>query len=153
MHCRKAYWLPAGLFVAAWLALSAPRIEAWRVSCDSVMSEVHKETRATKATHVDISKVATRLNTSVAWTEHCMRAYGLRTKRPGVESPEGREQEIESFEEDEPEEAAAEDTEEEGASNPKQHPERQRQLKIHPAPTPRPGMESYEGFREGWETR
>ncbi len=151
MQSRNAYWLPTGLLLAVWLAVSAPRIEAWRVSCSSVMSEVHKEARAAKATHVDISKVATRLHTSVAWAEHCMRAYGLRTKRPGIESAEGREQELESFEEDEPEEAAAEDIEEEGATNPKLHPERQRLLKIHPPPTPEVGTESSEGFREGYE--
>ena len=149
----NAYWLPAGLLLAAWLVLSVPRIEAWRVPCDSVMSEVHRETRTAKEAHVDISKVAARLKTSIAWTEHCMRAYGLRTQRPGVESAEGREEELESFEEDEPEETAAEDTEEEGAANPKLHPQRQRLLKIHPPPTPRPGMESNEGFREGFESR
>jgi hypothetical protein len=153
MQPRHAYWLPAGLLLAAWLALSAPPLAAWRVSCDAVMSEVHKETRTAEETHVDISKVAVRLHTSVAWTENCMRAYGMRTKRPGVESAEGREQEFESFEEDEPEEAGPEDTEEEGAPNPKVHPERQRLLKVHPPPTPRPGTESIEGFREGFETR
>jgi hypothetical protein len=153
MPSRNAYWLPAGLLLAACLVLSAPRIEAWRVSCESVMSAVHKAARTANETHVDISKLAAHLNTSVAWAEHCMRAYGLRTKRPGIESAEGREQELESFEEDEPEEAAPEDTEEEGAPNPKLLPERQRLLKIHPPPTPREGMESNEGFREGYETR
>jgi len=153
MQSRSAYWLPTGLLLAVWLVLSAPRIAAWRVSCDSVISEVDKEARTTKKAHVDISKVATHLGTSVAWTERCMRAYGRRAKRPGTESSEGREEELESFEEDEPEETAAEDTEEEGAPDPRLHPERQRMLKVHPPPTPKEGLESSEGYREGYETR
>lgn len=168
MQPRNAYWLPAALLLAQWLVLSGPSTEAqraptpvmsaphslaWRVPCDSVMSEVHKAVRTAKETHVDISRVAVHLNTSIAWAEHCMRAYGLRTKRPGVESSEGREEEMESFEEDEPEEAAPEDTEEEGAPNPKIHPERQKLLRAHPPPTPREGTESNEGYREGYENR
>jgi hypothetical protein len=147
MRLRRGYWLPAGLLLATWLVLSAPPTEGARVSCDSVISEVHKETRSFKQANVDISKVARSLGTTVAWTEHCMRAYGRRPKRPGLESAESREAELESFEDEEPEEVLPEDTEEEGAPDLKLHPDRQRLLKIHPPPTPIEGMESEEGYR------
>jgi hypothetical protein len=153
MRSRTGYWLPAGLLLVVWLALSAPRTEAGRVSCDSVISEVHRETRTFREANVDISKVARRLGTTIAWTEHCMRVYGRRPKRPGLESAESREAELESFEDEEPEETLPEDTEEEGAPDLKLHPERQRLLKIHPPPTPREGMESEEGYREGYGTK
>lgn len=76
-----------------------------------------------------------------------MRAYGRRPKRPGLESAESREAELESFEDEEPEETGPEDTEEEGAPNPKLHPERQRLLKIKPPPTPEAGQEGSDGFQ------
>ena len=76
-----------------------------------------------------------------------MRAYGRRPKRPGHESAESREAELESFEDEEPEETGPEDTEEEGAPDPKLHPERQRLLKIKPPPTPEAGQEGGDGFQ------
>ena len=118
------------------------------MSCDAVMSEANRELRTAKEIHVDLSKVAKKLGTSVAWTEHCMRAYGRRAKRPGLESAESREEELENLEEDEPEEAMPEDKEEEGAPDLKVQPEKQRQLKIHPPPTPEPGQESNEGYEQ-----
>ena len=135
--------------LVVWLVTSAPRTEAGRVSCDSVVSEVHKETR-TGVPNVDISKVARALGTTIAWTEHCMRTYGLRPKRPGRESAESREAELESFEDDEPEEVMPEDAEEEGAPDLKEHPERARILKIKPPPTPKEADEIREGFGEGY---
>lgn len=146
MRPRSWYWLPAGLLLAVWLAISAPRIEARRVSCDAVISEVHRETATISQPNVDISKVARRLGTTVAWTEHCMRTYGRRPKRPGHESAESREAELESFEDDEPEEPQPEDTEEAGAPDLRIHPQRPRVLKIHPPPTPEEGQESNEGY-------
>lgn len=150
MQSQRGYWLPAGFLLAVWLVISPPKTEAGRVSCDAVISEVHRETRTIKQPNVDISRVARKLGTTIAWTEHCMRVYGRRPKRPGLESAESRESELESFEDEEPEETMPEDTEEEGAPDLKIHPERQRLLKIHPAPTPREGMESEEGYREGY---
>ncbi len=150
MPSRNGDWLPAGFLFAIWLATSVPTTEAGRVPCDAVISEVHKETRTVKQANVDISKVARSLGTTVAWTEHCMRAYGRRPKRPGLESAESREAELESFEDEEPEEVMPEDTEEEGAPDLKIHPQRPRLLKIHPPPTPREGMESEEGFEAGY---
>ena len=147
MRSRDGYWLPAAFLLAAWLVCTAPKTEAGRVGCDAVISEVHKETRTLKQTHVDISKVAKHLGTSVVWTEHCMRAYGKRPKRPGIESSESRESELEALEEDEPEEVMPEDKEEEGAPDLKAHQERQRLLKINPPPTPEPGEESNEGYQ------
>jgi hypothetical protein len=115
-----------------------------RVPCDAVISELHKNTRATKP--VNVSTVANTLGTTVAWAEHCMIAYGRRPPRQGVESSESKEAEIESYEEDEPEESMPEDTEEEGAPDLKLHPERQKLLKVHPPPTPREGREAEEGY-------
>lgn len=151
MRSRNGYWLPAAFLLATWLVLTAPKSEAGRVACDAVISEVHKETGTIKQAHVDLSKVAKALGTSIAWTEQCMRAYGRRPKRPGLESSESREAEIEAFEEDEPEEAMPEDKEEEGAPDLKLHAERQRLLRINPPPTPEPGEESNEGYREGFQ--
>ena len=153
MQSQRGYWLPAGFLLTVWLVFSPPRTEAGRASCDAVISEVHKETQSIKQANVDISKVARKLGTTIAWTEHCMRAYGRRPKRPGLESAESREAELESFEDEEPEETLAEDTEEEGAPDLKIHPERQRLLKIHPPPTPREGMESEDGYREGFSIK
>jgi hypothetical protein len=153
MQSQRGYWLPAGFLLAAWLLITPFKTEAGRVGCDTVISEVHKETRTIKQANVDLSKVARNLGTTIAWTEHCMRVYGRRPKRPGLESAESREAELESFEDEEPEETMPEDTEEEGAPDLKIHPERQRLLKIHPVPTPRPGMEGEEGYREGYGDR
>ena len=146
MQSRNGYWLPAGLLLAIWLVTSVPTTHAGRVSCDAVISEVHRETRTFRQANVDISKVARKLGTTIAWTEHCMRIYGRRPKRPGLESAESREAELESFEDEEPEETMPEDTEEEGAPDLKVHPERSRVLKAQPPPTPREGRESEEGY-------
>jgi hypothetical protein len=134
------------LLLAVWLFTSVPRTEAGRIGCDAVISEVHKETRSGRSANVDVSKVARALGTTITWAEHCMRVYGRRPKRPGLESAESREAELESFEDEEPEETMPEDTEEEGAPDLKMHPERPRLLKIHPPPTPREGLESEEGY-------
>jgi hypothetical protein len=150
MRFRSWYLLPAGLLLALWLAITAPTTEAIRVACATVVSEVHREISSTKEANVDISKVAKHLGTTVAWTEQCMRTYGLRPKRPGHESAESREAELESFEEDEPEETGPEDNEEPGAPDLKEHPDRQRLLKIHPPPTPPEGQEIRQGFDEGY---
>ena len=115
MQSQRGYWLPAGFLLAVWLVITPLKTEAGRVACDAVISEVHRETRTIKQPNVDISKVARKLGTTIAWTEHCMRVYGRRPKRPGLESAESREAELESFEDEEPEETMAEDTEEEGA--------------------------------------
>jgi hypothetical protein len=146
MQSQRGHWLPAAFLLAAWLVISPPETEAGRVPCDAVISEAHKETRTIKQANIDISKVAKNLGTTIAWTEHCMRVYGRRPKRPGLESAESREAELESFEDEEPEETMPEDTEEEGAPDLRLHPERQRLLKIHPPPTPREGMEGEEGY-------
>ncbi len=54
---------------------------------------------------MDISEVAKKLGTSVAWVEQCMRTYGRRPRRPGLESSEGRESKLEAMESYEPEES------------------------------------------------
>jgi hypothetical protein len=149
MRLRNGYWLPAGLLLAVWLLLSVPRTEAGRVSCESVISEVNRETRTTKAPNADLSKVARHLGTSVAWTEHCMWTYGRRPKRPGREAAESREVELENLEEDEPEERMPEDKEEAGAPDLKVRPDEETELKIHPPPTVKPGLEADEGYGLG----
>jgi len=117
-----------------------------RAPCDAVISEVNKERQSTREPNVNVSRIAKVLGTTVAWAEHCMTAYGRRPPRPGVESSESKEAEIESFEEDEPEEMMPEDTEEDGAPDLKEHPERPKLLRVHPPPTPVEGREAEEGY-------
>ena len=145
MQARSWYWLLFGPVLAVWIVLSARNVEARRVPCDAVIAEAHHERRSINQTSVDISKLSKTLGTTVAWTEHCMRAYGRRPKRPGLESAESREEELESFEEDEPEETFPEDADEEGVPDLKDQPEKQRILKIHPSEES-PDQELREGF-------
>jgi hypothetical protein len=106
------------------------------VPCPEVMSEVTRQTSKLRGKSADMSEVAKKLGTSAAWVEHCMRTYGRRAHRPGLESQEGREQRLEALEEDEPEESAQEDVEEPGEHDIEEHPEKQRILKHRPTPTP-----------------
>ena len=108
-----------------------------RVGCDEVVSRVDREKRAGHGRAADMSSLAQRLGTTVFWVEHCMLTYGRRPKRPGVESAEIREERMESLEENEPEETAAEDVPEPGAAERPFHPARERRLKLQPPPTPK----------------
>lgn len=127
--------------LAVWLASSAPRAEAGRVACDVVISAVHRQVGILRGRSADLSLVAKRLGTTVPWIEHCMRAYGRRPKRPGLESAEAREEQLESFEDEEPEEAFHEDVEEPGARERVVHPQKERVLRAKPPPTPEPESE------------
>lgn len=62
-----------------------------------------------------------------------MRVYGRRSRRPGLESTEGRESRLERFESEEPEEVAPEDFEEPGEDS---EPKRREKPAIIP-PTPK----------------
>jgi hypothetical protein len=110
-----------------------------RIPCDQVISRVDHDLNAERGQAVDMLLVSRELGTSVTWVERCMRAYGRRVKRPGVESAETTEQRLESFEEDEPEEVQPEDVEEEGGEF-RERPEQQRQPKNAPLRTPTIGM-------------
>lgn len=128
-------------------AFQRPGMQGARVPCTQVMSKVHQHVRLTRGHAADISEIAKQLGTSVPWVERCMLAYGRRAERPGQETAEAREERLESFEEDEPEEAGLEDIQEPGAREREEHPQKERQLRIKPPPTP----ELSEEFREGYE--
>jgi hypothetical protein len=148
MRAHGWHWLPAVLLLLVWLALSVPRSEAGRVPCDRVISKVNREVRIVRGESVDISHVAKQLGTSVAWVEHCMRMFGRRPKRPGHEAAGSLEAEIESFEEEEPEEAFAEDVEEPGARERIVHPPKARVFRSKPPPTPQEFEEWRRGFQD-----
>jgi hypothetical protein len=101
-----------------------------RVPCDRVISEVdvHKE-RAT-----DMSVVARNLNTSAAWVERCMLAYGRHATRPSSKNAESKAMLMESWEQDEPEELGPEENEEAGAPYRRELPEKQLRKLIPPTP-------------------
>jgi hypothetical protein len=90
-------------------------VVARRVPCDQVISQVDRNTtlRGGKSS-ADLTKLASQLNTTVSWAEHCMRAYGRRPKRAGLESAESHQAQVEQWEEDEPEESAPEEMEDSG---------------------------------------
>jgi hypothetical protein len=107
-----------------------------RVPCDQVISRIHREVRVEHGRPADLSLVAKRMGTSVAWLERCLLSYGRRAKRPGLESAEAREERLEEFEEEEPEETFPEDVEEPGARPLPEHPERERRPRLGLPPTP-----------------
>jgi hypothetical protein len=107
-----------------------------RIPCDQVMSRINREIGAEHGRAADLSLVAKRMGTSVAWVERCLTSYGRRAKRPGLESAEGREERLEKFEEDEPEETFPEDVVEPGARPLHEHPEHERQPRLRIPPTP-----------------
>jgi len=122
--------------VAAWLVIGR-RAHAGRVPCDEVIRRIIHDVSAERGKSADISHVARQLHTDIPWVEHCMQAAGRRPKRPGLEAAESREERLEAYESDEPEEAGAEDKQEPGAKERLEHPARERQQKIHiPVPTP-----------------
>ncbi len=122
-----------------------PATNAQRVSCDRVISRISHEEGIQHGNAPDMSMVARRLGTTVTWVERCMLAYGRRPKRPGLESAESREQHLESFEDQEPEEVAPEDVAEPGARELKEHAEKERVSRMKPPPTPADFREYQEG--------
>lgn len=140
---RQAWrWLIVAAIPAVWLVVRPPNSRAGRVECARVISAVNREVRLRRGEQADISAVAQRLGTTVTWVEQCMRTYGRRPRRPGLESAETREGLLEKLEEEEPEEQFPEDLAERGALQ-RIRPEKQRVL--HPKPSPSP--EFFEFFR------
>ena len=121
--------------------------QARRVPCTEVMSKVHRQVRLSRGRAADISDVAKQLGTNVPWVERCMLSYGQRAERPGHETAEAREERLESFEEDEFEEAGPEDISEPGAREREEHAEKERAARIKARPTP----ELFEEYKEGYE--
>lgn len=113
-----------------------PAISALRVPCERVISRINHEQAAQHGKAADMSMVAKRLRTTVTWVERCMLAYGRQPLRPGIESAEGREERLESFEDQEAEEIAPEDVAEPGAREYKAHAEKERVSHVKPPPTP-----------------
>jgi hypothetical protein len=135
----------AVLLVALWMV--PPRGRAGQVSCVQVMRSVNRHVSRERGRSADLSDVAKSLGTSPSWVEHCLRAYGRRPKRPGLESAEGREGLLEDYEESEFEESGPEDVEEPGARERPVHPEKPRYLQFKPTPTAAFGeRRNLEGF-------
>ena len=111
-------------------------IVARRVPCDQVISQVDRNTtsRGGKGS-ADLTKLASQLNTTVSWAEHCMRAYGRRPKRAGLQSGGSHRAQVERWEEDEPEESAPEEMEDSG-----EHEEALEKPPKPPARTPTAGV-------------
>jgi hypothetical protein len=114
---------------------------AWRVPCDQVISQLDRNTTSQRGKGgadlkggTDLTTLARQLNTTESWAEHCMRAYGRRPKRAGLEGAESREVQLEQWEGDEPEESAPEEMEDSGERE--EAPEKPPKL---PARTPAAG--------------
>lgn len=107
---------------------------AAQIACADVISEVNRSIRLNGGTSPEISRLAKRLGSTPAWVEHCMRVYGRRARRPGLESTEGRESRLEQFESDEAEEIAPEDIEEPGEDLPPKRREKPPVIRPTPAP-------------------
>jgi hypothetical protein len=124
------------LLAAALLIVAARQASAGRVPCVEIVRKATSYTSRTRGKIVDVSELAKQMGTSVAWVEHCLRAFGRRPKRPSLESHEGREAELEMLEDEEPEESFAEDQEEPGARERPPSTQRPRYLSIKPSPAP-----------------
>ncbi|MFI5398430.1 MAG: hypothetical protein ACHQ9S_23090 [Candidatus Binatia bacterium] len=103
-----------------------------RVPCDQVVSHIDKDLKPRHVT--DIVRIAKEMHTSVLWVERCMESYGRRVREETHHNAEEREQLLETWEEDEPEEVGPEEMSEPGVEDRSErqtlrsHPERERQL-------------------------
>ncbi|MBI3784587.1 MAG: hypothetical protein HY270_14430 [Deltaproteobacteria bacterium] len=136
---RLGSWLLAAILVAFFLVRFVPPANAGQVACSDVIKKVNHRISLERGNSPDLSLVAHQVGSSVPWVEHCMKVYGRRPKRPGLESAEAHEERLEAFEDDEPEETGPEDVEEEGAKERREHPERPRYSKFKNVPAPEPG--------------
>lgn len=114
----------------------ATRVGAGQVPCSEILKAINRHVSRAQGRPADLSDIADHLGTSVPWVEHCMRVYGRRSRRPGLESAEGRESLLEDYEENEPEESAREDIEEPGARDRPVRPQKPRYLQFKATPTP-----------------
>lgn len=97
------------------LVVSRPgSAEFQRVPCKDVVSLVTRHRRSSATEWFDVSKAAEKLGTSNAWVEHCLRVYGRRYKRPGLESAEKHEKRFERYEIEENEEPSETEQDEPG---------------------------------------
>lgn len=138
------------IFVAATLLvlLSWSPTQAGNVGCSEIMKRTNRHVSTGRGEPADISLIARELDTSIPWVEHCMRMYGRRAKRPGLESPEEREKLLEAREADEPEESAREDIEEGGARERPERPIKPRYMDYRFTPTPELGYrQRLDGFQ------
>jgi hypothetical protein len=125
----------------------ATRAQAGQVPCTEILKAINRHVSRGQGRPVDLSELAEDMGTSVPWVEHCMRVYGRRSRRPGLESAEGREGLLEDYEENEPEEWAREDIEEPGARERPVRPQKPRYMQFKATPTPDLGYRRrLEGF-------
>lgn len=69
---------------------------ASEVPCNRVLSEVNR--RVTRRSDIDISDIAKKLDTKIAWVENCLKVYGRRYRRPGFDSDGGRDEALQETE-------------------------------------------------------
>jgi hypothetical protein len=125
--------------LAIGLTRALPQARAGQVACIDVIKRVNRHVSHERGISSDLSVVARDLGSTAPWVEHCMRVYGRRSRRPGLESAEGREERLEAFEDSEPEESGPEDAEEFGARERPEHPEQPRYRRFKLTPTPELG--------------
>jgi len=101
-----------------------------RVPCADVVSLATRHTRQAPTEWLDVSKVAEKLGASGVWVEHCLRVYGRRYRRPGLENAEKQERRLERYETDEHEEPTELEHEEPGELEKTQQLPPARRLKV-----------------------
>lgn len=84
------------ILVAVFTLQLSSQVRAEDVTCPTVMAEVNR--RITRHVPVDVSEMAKKLHTKIVWVEACLKAYGRRYRRPGVESDGGRDEVMEGYE-------------------------------------------------------
>lgn len=139
------------------------------VPCDEIVAHIDHERAVQKGGAVNLAVMARELGTTAPWTARCLLAYGRRVPRSSETFQD--EDQLEKFEEQEPEETAPEDVEEPGAherdevadensrdrrelhvDNPlKPAPEKERLLREHPESPEEEGTGGYEGYSGGYE--
>jgi len=139
------------------------------VPCEEIIAHVDHERASQKGGAVNLAVMARQLGTTEPWTARCLLAYGRRVPRSSEAVQD--EDQLEKFEEQEPEETAPEDVEEPGAherdevrdensqdrrelhvDNPlKPAPEKERALRDRPESPEEEGNGGYEGFKDRGE--
>ncbi|HYD47887.1 MAG TPA: hypothetical protein VEB21_06040 [Terriglobales bacterium] len=66
------------------------------VPCPRIIAETNR--RITRRAPVDVSEIAKKLKTEIVWVETCLKSYGKRYRRPGMESDGGREAVLDGYE-------------------------------------------------------
>lgn len=84
------------LALALLFVIEAQPARAAEVPCTKIVTTVNHQ--VTRRIHPDLSELAKKLDTQVSWVEACLKAYGRRYRRPGIESDAGREAVMQGYE-------------------------------------------------------